>query len=365
MTLDNPNLIKYGINNSPIALPHDKQTHMSRYDQGRHVQAQQSKQQPSPPVRTSSHRPERPKTLDTFSTSLSILKSSAVPISLPANEHSAGANPANHRLTTFSTAPDMNPKQQNAPRAAEPSPETNPAGDTFDEQEEWDKISEIMANFGTDDLSKSEFGSGGNAKSRSSYQKRFENGRSNSIAGYSFMDGNKVPRGPLQTSKSMSNSTAQHLAPTARDKLLEWLYTSGLEHLERVLYDGGFDDIEFIKDVIDDSDLELLEIQPDDRKKLKAAIDSHLQKPSRAVTKFVKPTTKSGIYSSFNTNEKNYVFNANNNDNLHSTKNKNNNYSTMPKQKQSDSSDATGDATLTVDEWLDSIKLPQYSEVFR
>lgn len=355
MTLDNPNFIKYGTIN-------DKLTHMHRYEQNRPVQTQQ---QQSKQIASLMHKPERPKTLDTFSSSLHILKSSAVPITLLPNERTKQPIANDFTLPTVTAASTPTPANIDATQNPSKIVETNSHIEcTFDEQEEWDKISEIMANFGTDDLSKTTFSSDKEKKQRTSNQNRFENGRSNSIAGYPTIDGNNTSIGSLQTSKSMSNSNASHSAPTNHDRFVEWLYTNGLEHLENILIDNGFDDIEFMKDVIDESDLELLEVQTDDRKKLLTAIDNHLQKPSRAISKFVKSTTtKSGVYSSFNTNEKNYVFNANNSDKLHSTKN--NNYSTIPKQKSSDTNDTDGNATLTVDEWLDSIRLSQYSEIFR
>ncbi len=89
----------------------------------------------------------------------------------------------------------------------------------FDEQEEWAKISEIMAAFGTDLLI---------------------DGSSN--------NGTKPNRTRVRGSFSSTKSLGSPMdpPPTPLSLLVDWLYDNELEDLERVLVSHGYDDYYFI-----------------------------------------------------------------------------------------------------------------------
>lgn len=385
MTLDKPNLLKYGINNSPpmtqsnskpIQMPHTEQTQFGQKKQSQYLVAPISTSLPQQQLHHQS-RPERPRTLDTHTTSLSILKSSSIPFSIAPDQlnSSTSQNSISSKLKAFSATVvggsdakkpvkiienDANPETNKASAA------TTPSAKTFDEQEEWAKISEIMANFGTDDaLTTSAFGG---STRRRVYQNRMDNGRSNSVAGYaSYTDASKSHLGLSMHSVNSLGSprdidAQRSISP--HGQLIDWLYSNELESLDRILYDNGFDDVDFIRGVLDESDFDALDVPVDDRPKLIAAIENDLQTPPRAVSRFTNDSpSKSSAYSSFNTNDKIQSVNAANN-NVYAQTTNNNNYSTMPKLKTL-SAGTECNATVSVDEWLSSIKLQQYSEVFK
>lgn len=383
MTLDKPNLLKYGINNSPpMTQPNSKPIQMPRSEQSQSGHKKQhlaptSASLPQPQQQLHQSRPERPRTLDTQTSSLSILKSSSIPFSIAPDQFTSTSQTSNSKLKSFSTSVvggeakkpsklienDANAEANKVDVAA-----TTPSAKTFDEQEEWAKISEIMANFGTDvSLTTSAFGG---STRRRVYQNRMDNGRSNSVAGYaSYTDTGKSQLGLSMHSVNSLGSprdvdSQRSISP--HGQLIDWLYSNELESLDRILYDNGFDDVDFIRGVLDEGDLDTLDVPVDDRPKLMAAMENDLQTPARAVSKFMKTTpTKSGVYSSFDTNDKVNSGNAvNNNVYAQSTAN-NNNYSTIPKQKGLNAGSSDSNATLSVEEWLASIKLQQYSEVFK
>lgn len=358
-----------------------KQIQMPRYDQGHSLSKKQQHLAPTsaiaslPPQQQHQSRPERPRTLDTQTSSLSILKSSSIPFGIAPDQLNSASQTSNSKLKPFNTSGvggdttkklvkliehDANKETKKVDTAVVPSITM------FDEQEEWAKISEIMANFGTDDaLTTSAFGS---STRRRFYQNRMENGRSNSVAGYaSYTDASKLQLGMSMHSVNSLGSprdidAQRSISP--HGQLIDWLYSNELESLDRILYDNGFDDVDFIRAVLDESDLDALDVPVDDRQKLMAAIENDLQIPARAISKCMKTTpTKSSLYSSFNTNDKIHTVNAANN-NVYAQSTNNNNYSTIPKQKGLHT-DAESNATFSVDEWLTSIKLQQYSEVFK
>lgn len=236
----------------------------------------------------------------------------------------------------------------------------------FDEQEEWKKISEIMANFGTDnDLLQDSATANSNRKR--DYQNRTENGRSNSIAGSTFTDSDRK-RNALRSTESVNcHSQRRSGSQSPNGQLMNFLYDNQLDELSNILYDNGYDDIDFIKGILDESDLETLDIKPELRKKLMTAIDNDLQKPARTITSFNKSVTdanKSSAYYSMNTNHEKQTnsiiagIDAGNNLNHN-----NNSYSTIPKQKGLNCDDTDG--TLSIGDWLNTIRLTQYAELFR
>ncbi|XP_078052368.1 ankyrin repeat and SAM domain-containing protein 1A [Augochlora pura] len=99
----------------------------------------------------------------------------------------------------------------------------------FDEQEEWAKISEIMASFGTGLVRESVF--------VTELEKEF------------------------QTRLGLSSDTSS--SPIVSTSLGQWLSTLGLADYETLLANYGFDDLEFINGVLDESDLKDMGISSD------------------------------------------------------------------------------------------------------
>lgn len=281
------------------------------------------RKQPSPiqnqsqqiPVTTQSHRPERPKTLKT-------------------------------QLTALNTTSDS----KSLP---------------FDEQEEWKKITEIMANFGTDSDILQEFK---NRNSQRSHD-RSENGRNNSIAALTTT---QIDRQRNATDKmdSMKRST-QRMSGTQspHSKLINFLCEHQIDELTDTLIDNGYDDIEFVRGILDESDLDAMEIQPEIRVKLMKAIGRDLQISARAITTFTKSHTngdKTIFIDTLSTNDGESHQNAHNAIGGYCENNSNgnkNNYATIPKQKYYNCHETN--ESLSVNDWLNGIRLPQYADVFR
>lgn len=383
MTLDKPNLIKYDMNTSP-SMTQSNSKSMSRYDQVLPESNKKHLEQPTSialPQQQHQSRPERPRTLDTQKSTLGILKSSAIPFNTVPDLLSSNstAHTPNTKLKSFSSSigvgDDVSKPVKSIESNVKVETSTSPNPYAFDEQEEWAKISEIMANFGTDTSLMSSSTTAtttttapssafGGSTRRRPYSNRMDNGRSNSVTGYvSYNDANK-------SAHSVSSLASPHDIDSQRStsphgQLIDWLYSNELESLHRTLYDNGFDDVEFIRSVLCETDFDALVIPVEDRPKLLAAIENDLQTPARAVSKFMKTTpNKSSVYSSFNTNDKIHSGNNTANNNIYAQSTINNNYSTMPKQRSMNAG-ADTNATFTVDEWLISIKLEQYSEVFK
>lgn len=339
------------------------------------MQSQKSLQSQHLPKQTSQyhHRPERPKTLDTQPSSLHALKSNVFNSSQSSNNSNPAKTPASEdelNKTDYIRSNKNSDSSANA-RLSVPnstilaqklSSGSSDKSMPFDEQEEWKKITEIMANFGTDTDVLPDSATSNNPNRRRDYQNRGENGRSNSIAGYTFTESDRR-RGAIKGSESI-NSNMQRRSGTQspHGQLMNFLYDNQLDELSNALYDGGYDDIDFIKGILDESDLDVLDIKPEFRKKLLAAIENDLQKPARAITTFTKSATdsaKSNAYHSMNMNHEKQP----NSDSSNSLNHNNNSYSTIPKQKGLNGDDAG--ASLSVHDWLESIRLSQYAEVFR
>lgn len=279
--------------------------------------------QPSPiqnqsqqiPVTTQSQRPERPKTLKT-------------------------------QLTALNTTSDS----KSLP---------------FDEQEEWNKITEIMANFGTDTDILQEFN---NSNSHRSHD-RSENGRNISIAGSTTIQIDRQ-RNAKKEMDSMKRSI-QRMSGTQspHSKLINFLCEHQIDELTDTLIDNGYDDIEFVRGILDESDLDAMEIQPEIRVKLMKAIERDLQMSAKAITTLTKSHTNADetiFNDTLSTNDDESHQNAHNaiggncENNLNGNKN---NYSTIPKQKNYNNHETN--ESLSVNDWLNGIRLPQYADVFR
>lgn len=335
------------------------------------VQSQKSVQSQHLPKSTSQyhHRPERPKTLDTQSTVHAIKSNVYNATQSPINSKSAKTPLSEDEIprTEFNRSNKTSDSSTNSrlsvpnstALASKLSSGSSDRSVPFDEQEEWKKISEIMANFGTDTDILQE-------PNQSNRRRDFqtENGRSNSIAGFTFTE---MDHNAMKSSESMnSNVRRRSGTQSPHGQFMNFLYDNELDELSNILYDNGYDDIDFIKGILDESDLDVLEIKPELRKKLITAVENELQKPARAITTFTKSTTdssKSNVYHSMNMNHEKQQPNSMSNDSSNNINHNNNSYSTIPKQKCLNSDDVSG--TLSVHDWLASIRLLQYAEVFR
>ncbi|CAG9136725.1 unnamed protein product [Plutella xylostella] len=189
----------------------------------------------------------------------------------------------------------------------------------FDEQEEWAKISEIMASFGSKLVRESVFvseleqefssrlGVGSESHSRVAlwlcsvsaqhYEPTFVE------HGYDHVDF-------IEFSSRLGVSGESH------SRVAMWLGSVSAQHYEPTFVEHGYDDVEFINGVLEESDLKEMGIDDADRTKI---LESSKQLPLKIAE----------ISNNYN----------------------NNNISKAP--------------TETVDEWLKSIHLEQYSETFR
>lgn len=159
-------------------------------------------------------RPERPKTLRTVpvrkSVSMENNQYSVVPMSQGRNKHpqNASADDSTSKKT---------PEQPDSVGNGSASKQSNSTVlSPFDEQEEWAKISEIMAAFGTDLL----------------------------IDGNNETKPSRRIRGSISSTKSLGSPMDP--PPTPLSLLVDWLYDNELEELERILVSHGYDDYYFI-----------------------------------------------------------------------------------------------------------------------
>jgi hypothetical protein len=182
--------------------------------------------------------------------------------------------------------------------------EAEPAGaplSPFDEQEEWAKISEIMATFG-------------------SSLNRDESILADEVD-HEF-------RQRLTRSASTDGTASLSMCATKPDGVQRtplgiFLLTNGLDHIEKVLIDDGYDDVDFLHGIIDEQDLPVIGIPEADRTKLMEAIVQQLPKASKLDN------------------------NALNNGNHHP------NGGALP------------ESAITVEQWLKQIKLEEYIEMFK
>lgn len=169
---------------------------------------------------TNHNRPERPKTLGTGpvrkSVSMESNQYSVIPVGHTRSKqhHSVASDDSNKRIDSS--------EQGNIVGNGSASKQSNSVVlSPFDEQEEWAKISEIMAAFGTDLL----------------------------------IDGSNNGTKPNRTRVRGSISSTKSLGspmdppPTPLSLLVDWLYDNELEEIERILVSHGYDDYYFIVSV--------------------------------------------------------------------------------------------------------------------
>lgn len=325
------------------------------------------------------HRPERPKTLDTQSTAshghkANIFNAIQSPINntnntivvkTPASEDEQHRSELNRSGKTSDKAARLS--VPNSAILAQKLSSGSSVGSSvpFDEQEEWKKISEIMANFGTDtDILNDSTTATNHTNRRRDFQNSCENVRSNSVAGFTFSELDRH-RNAMKSTES-SNKQRRSGSQSPHGQLMNFLYDNHLDELSQILYDNGYDDIDFIKGILDENDLETLEIKPELRKKLMTAIENDLQKPARAITAVTASSAdsaKSSAYHSMNVNHHDKLQHANSiaTDTSNNMNYNDNSYNTMPKHKN----DEDTAATLSVHDWLASIRLSHYADVFR
>ncbi|XP_050682797.1 ankyrin repeat and SAM domain-containing protein 1A-like isoform X3 [Leptidea sinapis] len=113
----------------------------------------------------------------------------------------------------------------------------------FDEQEEWAKISEIMASFGSKLVRESVF--------VSELEQEF-------------------------TSRLGLSCSESSLTPSMASNLGLWLSGLGLQDFEQLFVESGYDDIDFVNGILDENDLREMGIEENDRQKI---LDSSKQLP--------------------------------------------------------------------------------------
>lgn len=174
---------------------------------------------------------------------------------------------------------------------------------------------------------------------------------------------------------SVNNTTNGPPKSNAHSLVRQFLGDNQLSELYELLIDNGYDDIDFVKGILEETDLDTLGVKIELRQRLMSAIDSDLQKPARAistVTKTITAAFDNASISSPNVDVKpnittDHTANANNNHNNHinnnSNANDNGNYNSTVASNDQDQSNCN--EMPSVDEWLKNIRLPQYGEVFR
>lgn len=230
-----------------------------------------------------------------------------------------------------------------------------------------------MANFGTDTdiLHESIMSAKGKPSDRlSAEQPKIENSTDHDTNG-DRLNGSTAE----DTIKTNAKTTNGPSKSTAHNRVRQFLCDNQLGELYELMIDSGYDDIDFVKGILEETDLDTLGVRIELRQRLMGAIDSDLQKPARAISTVTKTLisafdntaisspivdVKSGTSADHTANTNN---NHNNHINNNSNANDNGNYSsatTSDNQDQSNSNEMP-----SVDEWLKNIRLPQYGEVFR
>lgn len=216
MNLDNPNY-SGGHKQNRDFLDYPPTTTLSTFSSCSPNQSNRLSPQYFDQSLTNHNRPERPKTLGTGPVRKSV--------SMESSQYSA--IPVGHSKSKPQHSDDLNKRvefsdQGNNIGNGAANKQTNSAVlSPFDEQEEWAKISEIMAAFGTDLL----------------------------------IDGSNNGTKPNRTRVRGSISSTKSLGspmdppPTPLSLLIDWLYDNELEELERILVSHGYDDYYFIVSV--------------------------------------------------------------------------------------------------------------------
>lgn len=172
----------------------------------------------------------------------------------------------------------------------------------FDEQEEWAKISKIMSSFGSGLVRESVF--------VSDIEKRFE--------------------------KQLLGENAQQ--QSIFSTVSEWLSAIGLQEFEKNFLENGYDDVRFINGIISAFDLTLMSIPENHHQYIldssarqlpRAPIIKNISDNNTAVNETSEPTS-TNIISQLNNNNNQGVF-----------------------------------TSISVDDWLNTINLIIYSEIFR
>jgi hypothetical protein len=174
----------------------------------------------------------------------------------------------------------------------------------FDEQEEWAKITEIMESFGSGIARESVFVN----DIENEFRQRL--GLKDSLT----ENGEKIADNTIA-------EVDENLTPLQR-----WLNEINMQHLEEHLMENGYDNPDFINGLItNENDLEICGIPEKDRHVL-----------LNEILKLPKPPT---------------LLDANKNNKLNTNNSNNNNNNNNP--------------ILAVDQWLQSIHLEEYADVFK
>lgn len=236
-----------------------------------HMYYQQQQQQI---LSTHHHRPERPKTLRTIaavrkSTSLenhqkiSVTLSTYVPPPMIPSSHvikqqqqkhhynyhhhhhhqthssdDESNNSSSSGTTTTTTRKKINENITTTTTTATAAT-TSTILSPFDEQEEWAKISEIMATFGTDfvtDNDRRDFLLKNN-------RFRLRNAATAAATTLKSPKNNSINNYQIASTKTIEQQQQNYMPQTL---FADWLYDNELEHLETILIDNGYDDLDFL-----------------------------------------------------------------------------------------------------------------------
>lgn len=185
-----------------------------------------------------------------------------------------------------------------------------------------------------------------------------------------------APNGCVPTDDMESSPKDRRPLTEAHARIRQFLSDNKLSELMDIFLDNGYDDIDFIKGILEENDLDTLGVRIELRQRLMSAIDTDLQKPARAISTVTKsatftfdnalisPMTEGSQHENnveLNSNSNNNHINNNNN----SSANGNNNSTPSPTPTLKNQSNSNCNEMPSVDEWLKNIRLPQYAEVFR
>lgn len=168
---------------------------------------------------TNHNRPERPKTLGTGPVRKAVSMESSQYSAIPAGH--TRSKPDNVVLDNSNKTTECSEQRNSIGNGSAKQVNNSAVLSPFDEQEEWAKISEIMAAFGTDLLI-----DGSNNGTRPNRSR---------------------VRGSISSTKSLGSPMDP--PPTPLSLLVDWLYDNELEELERILVSHGYDDYYFIVSV--------------------------------------------------------------------------------------------------------------------
>lgn len=183
------------------------------------------------------------------------------------------------------------------------------------------------------------------------------------------------PNGGAPTDDTAPSPADRCPLPEAHARVRQFLGDNKLGELLDIFLDNGYDDVDFIKGILEENDLDTLDVRIELRQRLMGAIDADLQKPARAISTVTKSATSafdnaviSPMTDGGQQENSSAELNANSNNNHinnNNGANDNGNYNLTPSPTPNSQANSNCNEMPSVDEWLQGIRLPQYAEVFR